>query len=420
MCALQRVQHTVLRTPVVRSRRRLSGSSVHAEWCINFIAQNGDRWIGPIAMVRNWTFCLFYVMAELWGSVVVSVLFWGFANTICTVKEAKQFYSIFGLGANVALVFSGQAVRHFSNVRAKLPPGVDGWEVSLRGMMGLVVLFGLGICGLRHFLQKTVVENPMADLPTTTKKQKDKPNMGIMESFKFLANSTYIRCMATLVVCYGIAINIVEVTWKSKLKAQYPNPNDYSTFMGNFSTCTGIATFTLMLMSKWIFMDEVKGWNIAARITPIVLGVTGIMFFSLLLFGGAVEPLLNKWGITPLFAAVIVGALQNIFSKGSKYSLFDPCKEMAYIPLDTEIKTKGKAAIDVICNPLGKSGGAFIQQILIVTFGSLAASTPYLGAILLVIIAAWLQAATRLGKEFEDLTAQRAAEEIRDAGKGAA
>ena len=33
-------------------------------------------------------------------------------------------------------------------------------------------------------------------------------------------------------------------------------------------------------------------------------------------------------GTTPLMLAVIVGALQNIFSKGAKYSLFDPCKEM--------------------------------------------------------------------------------------------
>lgn len=44
--------------------------------------------------------------------------------------------------------------------------------------------------------------------------------MGTMDSLKFLMSSRYIRDLATLVVAYGISINIVEVTWKSKLKAQ--------------------------------------------------------------------------------------------------------------------------------------------------------------------------------------------------------
>lgn len=44
--------------------------------------------------------------------------------------------------------------------------------------------------------------------------------MGTMESLKFLVSQKYIRDLATLVVAYGISINLVEVTWKSKLKAQ--------------------------------------------------------------------------------------------------------------------------------------------------------------------------------------------------------
>ncbi|KAK4772535.1 hypothetical protein SAY86_014310 [Trapa natans] len=355
----------------------------------------GPRFLGPLAIMRIWSFCLFYVMAELWGSVVISVLFWGFANQITTVEEAKRFYPLFGLGANVALVFSGRTVKYFSNLRKNLGPGVDGWAISLKAMMSIVVVMGLAICGLYWWV------NTFVPLPTRSKKKKEKPKMGTMESLKFLVSSRYIRDLATLVVAYGISINLVEVTWKSKLKAQFPSPNEYSSFMGDFSTATGIMTFTMMLLSQIIF--DKYGWGLAAKITPTVLLLTGVGFFSLILFGDPFAPSLAKFGLTPLLAAVYVGALQNIFSKSAKYSLFDPCKEMAYIPLDEDTKVKGKAAIDVVCNPLGKSGGALIQQFMILTFGSLANSTPYLGGILLVIVLAWLGAARSLETQFNAL-----------------
>ncbi|KAJ6793153.1 plastidic ATP/ADP-transporter [Iris pallida] len=367
------------------------------------LAALGPSFLGPVAILRIWSFCLFYVMAELWGSVVISVLFWGFANQITTVEEAKEFYPLFGLGANIALIFSGRTVKYFSNMRKNLGPGVDGWAISLKGMMSIVVLLGLVITGIYWGVNKFVLNDP--SLPRSDrKKKKEKPKLGMKESLKVLVSSRYVRDLATLVVAYGISINLVEVTWKSKLKAQFPSPNEYSSFMGDFSTATGIATFTMMLLGRVILRKF--GWGVAAMITPTVLLLTGVGFFSLLLFGEPLAPVLGRLGITPLLAAVYVGALQNIFSKSAKYSLFDPCKEMAYIPLDEDMKVKGKAAIDVVCNPLGKSGGALIQQFMILTFGSLANSTPYLGGILLVIVLAWLGAAKSLDSQFSPLAKQ--------------
>lgn len=377
-------------------------------YCEALLEKMGPRFYGPIAILRNWTFCLFYVMAELWGSVVVSVLFWGFANQITTVDEASQFYPLFGLGANVALIFSGRAVKWFSQLRADLPPDVDGWGISLKGLMGMVVIGGFLITATYAWLQKTVVPKVEATGGVGARKKKKKEKMSVGESFAFLAKSPYIRDMALLVVAYGISINLVEVTWKGKIKAQYPNPNDYSSFMGDFSTATGAVTFTMMILSRYIFKHF--GWGVAALITPTVLLITGILFFSLVLFSDPLKPTLAALGMTPLLAAVLVGAAQNVFSKSSKYSLFDPCKEMAYIPLEDEIKTKGKAAIDVICNPLGKSGGALIQQVMIIGFGSLAASTPYLGAILLVIVLCWIAAANSLAKQFAEIQKERPVE----------
>lgn len=38
-------------------------------------------------MVRNWTYTLFFVLGELWGDVVLSLLFWGLANELTHMSE---------------------------------------------------------------------------------------------------------------------------------------------------------------------------------------------------------------------------------------------------------------------------------------------------------------------------------------------
>src|ERR1700730_7451050 len=52
--------------------------------------------MGLVAIFRNWTYAAFYILSELWGSVVLSLLFWSFANEITRVAEAKRFYTLFG------------------------------------------------------------------------------------------------------------------------------------------------------------------------------------------------------------------------------------------------------------------------------------------------------------------------------------
>jgi ATP/ADP translocase len=225
----------------------------------------------------------------------------------------------------------------------------------------------------------------------------------------FLARSPYIGCLAILVIGYGIAINLVEVTWKSQLKLQYPNGNEYNAFMGKFSTITGITTILMMLFVGGNVIRRF-GWGIGALITPVVLLVTGVGFFSFVIFRDSLSGFISMLGTTPLMLAVLFGMAQNIMSKSAKYSLFDPTKEMAYIPLDQESKVKGKAAIDVVGARLGKSSGSLIQQVLIVSFGSLAAVTPIIGGILFFIIGAWIFAARSLNKRFIALTAQKEAE----------
>ena len=364
---------------------------------------------GLVAIMRNWTYSLFYVMAELWGSVALSLLFWGFANDITKVSESKRFYSLFGMGANVSLLLSGWAIVKASNIRALIPEGQDAWQVSLNILMGMVVASGLLIIGVYWWINKAVLTDPRFYDPNEKKKmKKEKPKMSLKESFMYLLKSKYIGCLAILVLAYGVSINLVEVTWKGQLKLQYPNANEYSAFMGRFSMITGMITIFMMMFVGGNVIRR-KGWTAGALFTPVVLMITGALFFAFILFRDQLGGPIAAIGTTPLMLAVVFGMAQNIMSKSAKYSLFDPTKEMAYIPLDQEQKVKGKAAIDVVGARLGKSGGSLIQQGLMIAVG-FTAMTPYVGAILFVIIGAWIVAAKALGKEFGALQAKKDAE----------
>jgi len=372
-----------------------------AEALHNFLPSG---WSGLAASYKNWMYSLFYILAELWGSVALSLLFWQFANQITRVNEAKRFYSLFGLGANLALVVSGPYIIYVSGIRAGLAEGVDPWQISLNYLMGAVFFAGLAVMAIYWWMNRNVLTDPRYFDPNQAQApgKKKKAKLSMLDSFKVIFTSKYILCLATLVIAYGISINLVEVTWKSQLKLQYPKENDYSTFMGYFSTITGIVTIFMMLFVGGNLIRR-KGWGFAALVTPIVLLITGVAFFAFIIFNENIGLWIASIGTTPLFLAVIFGAAQNIMSKSAKYSLFDPTKEMAYIPLDDDLKVKGKAAVDVVGARLGKSGGSIIQ-IGLLAFGTLAQITPYIGAILLVIIFGWILAAKALNKQFISLT----------------
>merc|ERR1711881_685946 len=182
---------------------------------IQYIAQlqaENPRWHYPISIYGNWTFTIFYALSELWGSAMISLLFWQFANEITRTHEAKRFYALFGLLANIALIFSGQTVKYMSDIRDMLPEGVDAWGVSLKYMMTAVVAAGILVIFINYWMETNVLSDPRyydAAESAKTKKKKKKPKLSVGESFKYLLTSPYIGMIAILVLSYGMSINLI-------------------------------------------------------------------------------------------------------------------------------------------------------------------------------------------------------------------
>ena len=335
---------------------------------------NSPKWLsGFIDLYAYWAFSLFYVLAEVWGSAMLALMFWQFANHVVRVKESKRFYGLFAVVGNLALILSGQIVYHCSKtIQPLYPTKEEAWKVSLYLLMGSVVLFGGIAVALYRWMHTAVLTDKFyfdpAEQEGKVKKKKEKPSL--LESVKIILKSPELGFIALLIMAYGVTINLVEVQFKNQLGLWYAgDKGGFNAFMGNFSTATGIATilFGLFLGSNIL---RTVSWFTAAIITPLVMTVGGGLFFAFILGEDLMSVFTSSFNSTTVALATLLGAAVVVIVKAVKYILFDSTKEMAYIPLDDELKTKGKAAVDVIGGRAGKAGGAMVQNFLLIAFAT--------------------------------------------------
>jgi AAA family ATP:ADP antiporter len=351
-------------------------------------------------IISNWTSALFYILAEIYSSVSVGLLFWQFANDVVSIDQAKRFYPLFAQMSGLAPVLAGQYVVRYASKAQNMGS-------SMHRLTAAITLSGVMICCFYHattnFIEKTEPTTVESSSSAEGKPQKKKkPTMSMSESAKFLASSQYLRLIAALVLGYGLSINFTEIMWKSLVKKQYPDPLDYQRFMGNFSSAVGLSTFIVIFFG--VHVIRLLGWRVGAMATPAIMALLAAPFFACILMG-LDSP--NRLKI-----AIVVGTIQSLLSKTSKYALFDPTTQMAYIPLDPESKVKGKAAIDVLGSRIGKSGGSLIQQGLVFFFGSIINAAPVVGIIFYSVLGGWLVAASRLSTLFQARTEMDKADQM--------
>ena len=355
---------------------------------------------GLIAMIRYWSFSSFYIMSELWSSAILSMLFWGFANQVTRLGEAKRFYGLIAIGLNLAAVNSGQVAVFLTGsfCRSHLILASEAWHQSIILLTVVVLCSGVAIIAIyRHLTQRVL---PITDVHSATP---EKVRMSMRENFAYLARSKYLLYIAVIVLAYNVTINLIEVIWKDQVRQLHPDPCAYASYMSHVTTITGIISFFLSLLVSGQVIRRF-GWTMAALLTPLILLTTSIGFFFSFFSGTNLLGFLSTLGTSPLALAVFFGSAQNCMARASKFTLFDSTKEMAFITLSMESKLKGKAAIDGVGSRLGKSGGYLIHKSLLMIFGSIVASAHIVAVIVFGVIIVWTMAVFSLGKRFKALT----------------
>jgi ATP:ADP antiporter, AAA family len=342
-------------------------------------------------VIGAWTYSLYYLLAEMWGTYVLSVLFWQFANQNVSTEEAKRFYPPFLFVNALATVCVGLSMKiageiYYTNI--------------------VVIVSGLVMLYIFKYINREVLTDPRFSKPVI-KAKKAKVKLSFFQSLKHLVSSPYIGYLSLMILAYGFSINMLEVYWKKIAGMLHPSQEDFFQMMSNYSIYTGLLGMLLAFVGRWILRRF--GWFACALVTPVVIITACAVYFSAALFDTTVLPnLLWIAGITdPSLFFFSFGMIGVVVSKSTKYSFFDPTKEMAYIPLDPDLRMTGKAAADGVGGRLGKAGAGWVQMILFaITAGKLPEIMPYVSVLLFILAGLWIFAVYKLSGLYEEALAE--------------
>ncbi|AWN82107.1 Npt1/Npt2 family nucleotide transporter [Candidatus Cardinium hertigii] len=357
-------------------------------------------------MWSKWTLVCFYVMGELWPMIVFTLLYWQLANQITTIEEASRFYFCFNLVGQISLLVSSSVTIFLADkggrILSFLGIHTTGAIQKITPLMAMIVLLCVAILLLHQYIETGVIRlQPLYVKPDHSVKLP----LGLWESFKRITQSSYLALICLLTIAYSTTVNLIESVWLYEVNLFYHNDTTcFQLYQAKILWWTGIVSFICAMLGNFIMRK--LGWLGAALITPVMTMVMGGVFF---LF--AIAQYFN-WlpatigGISSLAFIVAIAGLQNILAKGSKYSFFDATKEMTYIPLDKEMQTKGKAAVDVLGGKIGKSAGSILQVICytMVPTKHPGQWAPLLMVFFCLISIIWIIATCMLSKKYHKLT----------------
>ena len=366
---------------------------------INQLKQSFPRIQHFFSIFQVWVLVTFYVMAELWTSVTISLFFWEFANEISKKEEAKRFYGMYALVGHIGPIVGASITTYFSNVY--LANGSSNHYEYVQTLMTFVIGFGILALLLFRFLNRNILTNAKHyERYREVKQEKSVTKLSVRESIKYVFRSKYLGLIFLLVLCYGASMNVLGNLWKNQVKTFYPTTIEYNKYLSLFFMATSISTVFFAIILRW-FLDRF-GWYWGAITTPIILLVVGLPYLAMLIFGQENIAFLGIVFENPVFIMFLFISLQQMLGKGAKYAVFDPTKEMAYIPLDKELRTKGKAAVDVVGYTFAKSSGGWILIGLyaITQAASVQDLGQYIAVICFVFFVLWIWSVNKLDIQF--------------------
>lgn len=263
----------------------------------------------------------------IWASVLIIVLlthFWMIVNEVFNPREAKRLIGFCGSGGILGGIFGGLLAGFLTRsdqANLLLPLAC--------GLLFACIFVVRAIFVYRHKQLSTVRQSE------SRKDQPEAQKVGFKDSFNAVRKNSYLVFIAAIVIMTVIVSTFIEFQFFSAADEHYyPRKNDMQAFFGFFFAGLTIFAFFLNIFLTGNFLKKF-GIRFTLLLTPAIL-----LFCSLGI-------LLAPFALLPA-----------IFIKGSDeslaFSLNQSVREILYIPVASELKSKAKPFIDMFINRFAK------------------------------------------------------------------
>lgn len=352
-----------------------------------------------------------YIVAELWGSLILSYLFLSYMNETCTESQHSRFIPPLFIIANLSLLASAMVTTLFFKIKEHLTEEQNvlfmGFIFFLEGFLVLCMLF------CKYILETKVITKPIFISEKVREPKAPKATPGFAESLGTMRDSKFLMAMCTVVCFYSVVFNILETVYKNGIKrgaiAMGEEPGKYSGKFNSYDqyvTSISVILLNLSTFSKWV---DKRGWLVVALITPMIGLLSTICILGLGSYNAAADD--SSIGI---FNAMFGGAatfivLENYLGtfclaamKIFKYTAFDVTKERISMRIEGRYRPKFKSIYDGIFNKFGKSLGATYGILLssITTDIDFRGFSPISSALMTGFLGIWIFYVFYLGRSF--------------------
>ncbi|MCG7498248.1 NTP/NDP exchange transporter [Vibrio sp. Of7-15] len=341
-------------------------------------------------MIEYWPISLFYVMADSWSILFISLIFWNIISQIVPPERAKETYPWFSL--DISAIVIGFIALFFVLFEKIFLQGLDSaWSFKFSSYMALLI----SVCLLQLYVFSQLVKREK--LPPLPSKKGEGLNV---KDKKKLIRSPFFIGIAITVFLMEFTDALFDTIWKDVLSRAYPDPSDFSNYLSWVTAINGVlVTFTVFFISRRLLKKY--SWTRVAILTPICLALTSTVFFACLFFTSFSTTLAELFSVRPEAVIVFAGAVQACVMQLAKTTFFDNTRELAFLSCSVEERRIGKSFSDAFATRMGKSTASITQQSLLLLFVVLPATYSYMSMLIVLSIPIWIYSTCLVGKHLK-------------------